>query len=108
MDARSVGRHLLVCGIVEGETLIFNCYNNEHQSSKLKWCDSKDSNAKTKFCCGIPIRATRHHAARRGATRRDAVRRGATRCDAVRRGATRCDAVRRGLCYGDENADIQS
>ena len=98
MDARSVGRHLLVCRIVEGETLIFNCYNNEHQSSKLKWCDSKDSKANTKFCCGTPIRATRHHAARRGATRRDA----------VRRGATRCDAVRRGLCYGDENADIQS
>ena len=78
MDSRSVGRHLLVCGIVEGEILIFNCYNNEHQSSKLKWCDSKDSKANTKFCCGTPIRTTR------------------------------CDAVRRGLCYGDENADIQS
>ena len=76
MDARSVGRHLLVCGMVEGEILIFNCYNDEHQSSKLKWCDSKDSKAKNKFCCGTPIRATRHHAARRDA----AVRRGATRC----------------------------
>ena len=66
MDARSVGRHLLVCGIVEGETLIFNCYNNEYQSSKLKWCDNEDCNAKPNF---------------------DAVRRGATRCDAVRRRA---------------------
>ena len=83
MDARSVGRHLRVCEFFEGETSIFNCYNNEYQSSKLKWCDSKDSKAKTKFCCGTPIRATRHHAVRRGATRCDAVRRGAARCGAV-------------------------
>ena len=39
-------------------------YNNEHQSSKLKWCDNEDCNAKPNF---------------------DAVRRRATRCDVVRR-----------------------
>ena len=48
----------------EGKTLTFNCYNNEHQSSKLKWCDNEDCNAKPNF---------------------DAVRRRATRCDVVRR-----------------------
>ena len=73
MDARSVGRHLLVCRIVEGETLIFNCYNNEHQSSKLKWCDSED-------CKAIPII---------DAVRRNAARRCATRCGAVSATATK-------------------
>ena len=33
----------------EGKTLTFNYYNNEHQSSKLKWFDSEDFNAKPNF-----------------------------------------------------------
>ena len=65
--------------------LTFNCYNNEHQSSKLKWCDSEHCNAKPQIL----------------------MRCDATRCDAVRPGATRCHAVPRGLCYGDEKTNSQ-